>query len=243
MELSYSGLKAYRNCGWLYQLLYVEGRRAPWSLSSALGVSVHQALKEYHAGGPADLDRLLGLLDRHWASPRDTSPREQWESYERGVRMLKNYWRMDRDRKTQVVFVERAFEFFLGRYRVRGTIDRVDRWPDGSYELIDYKTHRGRWSRERVAQDTQIVLYAMALRRAFGIHPQRLSLLFLARGLKETIRPDAGREQELETLLCRVGEAIEKKSFSPDLRFCPRCDFRSQCVYSTAREGVAGGFS
>ena len=32
---------------------------------------------------------------------------------------------------------ERGFEFRLGAHKLRGRFDRVDRLPDGGYELID----------------------------------------------------------------------------------------------------------
>ena len=32
------------------------------------------------------------------------------------------------------------FDFTVGEHHVRGRVDRVDRLPEGDYELIDYKT-------------------------------------------------------------------------------------------------------
>ena len=43
---------------------------------------------------------------------------------------------------------ERGFAFKLGDHHVRGRVDRVDRLPDGGYELIDYKTGRAKTEKQ-----------------------------------------------------------------------------------------------
>ena len=42
----------------------------------------------------------------------------------------------------QPIWLEKQFQFKLGPHVLRGRVDRVDRLPDGGYELIDYKTGR-----------------------------------------------------------------------------------------------------
>ena len=41
---------------------------------------------------------------------------------------------------------------------LRGRVDRVDRRPDGSYELIDYKTGKPR-TEDQLREDVQLSLY------------------------------------------------------------------------------------
>ena len=51
---------------------------------------------------------------------------------------------------------------------MRGRVDRVDRLPDGDYELIDYKTGE-RKSEAELDDDLQLALYRLAAREAWDI--------------------------------------------------------------------------
>ncbi len=51
---------------------------------------------------------------------------------------------------------------------MRGRVDRVDRLPDGSYELIDYKTGE-RKSEAQLENDLQLALYRLAAREAWEL--------------------------------------------------------------------------
>ena len=53
-------------------------------------------------------------------------------------------------------------------HHVRGRVDRVDRLPDGDYELIDYKTGERRTEAE-LENDLQLALYRLAAREAWDV--------------------------------------------------------------------------
>jgi ATP-dependent helicase/nuclease subunit B len=57
--------------------------------------------------------------------------------------------------------------------RIRGYIDRVDRAPDGSLRVIDYKAGSSRISARELEEGTrlQLPLYALAVRDALGLGP------------------------------------------------------------------------
>ena len=66
------------------------------------------------------------------------------------------------------VWLERRFSFKIGDTTIGGRVDRVDRHPDGSYELIDYKTGAPKQAADLV-DDLQIALYRVAAREAWDI--------------------------------------------------------------------------
>ncbi|MCX5783975.1 MAG: PD-(D/E)XK nuclease family protein, partial [Elusimicrobia bacterium] len=138
-ELNYSKIKTYSNCPFLFKHIYVEQKRPPISPQASLGLSVHKALEEFHSRG-GNFDDLLQSYDGNWLNAGYTSVQEQVEYYSKGRQMLDNYWSAEESRKSKVVFVEKDFEFTHGQWRIKGTIDRIDRHPDNVWEIIDYKT-------------------------------------------------------------------------------------------------------
>jgi len=235
LELSYSKVRAYLDCPWLYRLVYVDGQRPVLSPTSSLGHSIHRTLEAYHRKKGCSMGRLLELYDVHWVREGYSSSEEARQSRERGLKMLEKYWGLEQERKSAVLFMEKEFSFQLGRHKIRGIVDRVDRWPDGRYEVIDYKTYPTVWSRERLEGDLQMGLYGMGARRAWNLDPLMLSIYFLEQGEILSISYEPRREPELEGSLREVSGKILKGCFSPRTEHCPRCSFRKICIHSVSR--------
>lgn len=239
VEISYSYLRAYLNCPWLYRLRYIENQHSPRTAPSALGVSIHAALEAYHADGGKSHDDILQAFDAHWMHEGFSSPQEQMEYYKKGQSILQTYWDAESKNENSIVCVERAFSFPLGSHQVRGIIDRVDRRPDGSYEVIDYKTHENVADEGATAEDLQLRMYALALRESLKLEPAWLSFYYVALGRKVSVPYDSSKEKELEELITRVADALSAQTETvPNTSFCPRCDFRTRCT--KAMLGIRG---
>ncbi|MBI3292539.1 MAG: PD-(D/E)XK nuclease family protein [Elusimicrobia bacterium] len=234
VELSFSKLKAYQACPWLYKLMYVDGKRPAMTPHIALGLSIHRALEAYHRLEGRTIDDLLEAYDVHWVNEGFESPQQAMDFYDRGLRILQEYYLGSRERQGDIVWLEQRFEFPLGRHRVRGTIDRVDRKPDGTYEVIDYKTHLELWEQAKVDGDLQLTIYAMACRRALGIEPTHLTYYFLSHGERMTTHRTSQQEAAVIALIKDVGNRVTRQEFSPNLKHCPRCDLRTVCEYGRA---------
>ena len=235
MEISFTRFRVYRECPWKYKLQFVDGRRIPLDPPSSLGVSLHRALERYHRGGEPRWEALAEAYDReflHSGFP-DIETRLQWNR--KGLRVLERYYEAEVQRRTEVVGSEREFVFPLGRHTVRGMVDRIDRHPDGRYELIDYKTRFGFGPNESTPPpdgDLQLRFYALGVKESLSLDPSLLTVHYLAAGRVETRDYDASREQELKGEIARVADAVEAGRFSPDASFCPRCAFRRDCQFS-----------
>jgi DNA helicase-2/ATP-dependent DNA helicase PcrA len=127
-----------------------------------------------------------------------------------------------------------------------GRIDRIDRHPDGSIEVIDYKTGRTKTQRE-VDADDQLSAYALALRDGAVPDPEtgdplpapaRVTLYFTEEDLAlSTTRTDAQldeyRDRLVETVLrIRSGDFAA----TPGWEACGRCDYARICP-NRFREG------
>ncbi|HOX23515.1 MAG TPA: PD-(D/E)XK nuclease family protein, partial [Elusimicrobiales bacterium] len=136
-ELNYSKIRTYRECPRLYRLIYIEQKRQPLTPLSSLGISLHRALDSFHNGG-RDLQDLFDAYDASWLGAGYADAQEQMTHYKRGRQLLESYWLTETERKSTVKWTEKTFEFPAEEFRIKGTIDRVDRNPDGSWEIIDY---------------------------------------------------------------------------------------------------------
>jgi RecB family exonuclease len=236
VEISYSRLRAYQDCPWLFKLLYIDRKRASVTPQSALGGSLHRALAAYYAQDGSTLEQLLDAYEAHWLHMGFSSPQEQAQYHERGAKILNRYWEMEEQRRSKVLFVEKEFAFPLGPYRVRGIIDRVDERPDGSIEVIDYKSQQEPQAEEELRRNRQLQIYGLACREALKLEPAFLSVIYLSAPQTVSVPCRKEDEAEIRELLSEIAGKTASGRYEPDTTHCPACPFRKTCEYSVAKD-------
>jgi len=232
MEMSYSRINAYRTCPWKYKLLYREGMRLPPTPFISLGLSIHRTLEQFHLRKGSSFDDMLECYNNAWVNEGFLSPQQVQDFFEKGQRMLENYWDTNKDAVSEILFLEKDFNFPLGANRLRGIIDRIDRHSDGTYEVIDYKTHAELWSTAKVDSDLQLSLYALACEKALGFVPATLTYYFLAHNKKVSTKRSKEQLEEAVALVEDIAGRIMKDDFKPNLNGCYKCDFKNNCPHS-----------
>ncbi|MFH2204125.1 MAG: PD-(D/E)XK nuclease family protein [Elusimicrobiota bacterium] len=231
MELSFSQLRAYIDCPWLHRLRYIDNMRSAPTPPSALGVSIHGALETFHAAKGKDLESLLDAYEDRWVHAGFGTPQEQLEYHRKGEAILRTYWAAESKSASRIVCVEREFGFPLGSHRIRGKIDRIDQRPDGTYEIIDYKTHLNIATAEETAADLQLRIYAFAARASLKLEPAWMSFYYVAQGSKVSAPCDASGDEELKALLIKAADEMSAENTPvPNTAFCPRCPLRGRCA-------------
>ena len=124
--------------------------------------------------------------------------------------------RLDRQPSPGPVWFERSFSFQLGPHLLRGRVDRVDRHPDGSYELIDYKTGKAKTELE-LREDMQLSLYQMGARESWRLETSAQSYYYVMTGEKVPVEHS---EEELDRVRATVAE-IADGILAPGLRADP----------------------
>ena len=234
-ELNYSKLRAYLDCPFLYRFIYVERRFAPPTPHSSLGLSVHKALGAFHAR-PGDLQDLLAYYEDNWLHQGYATPQLSMEFYNRGAKVLEDWWLHWQANPAQVLYSEKHFQFPHGKWLIKGTIDRVDRLPGGAVELLDYKMgfeDRNEWD---VAGSLQLAIYALGLSRALKQTVSSAGYFILSSLQKVTAPYDPSREEGTLKFISETAEKMLAQTMDRKGN-CPKCPVRRQCPESTAKEG------
>lgn len=234
VEISHSRVQTYERCPWLYHLVYDEGWRAGPSAPAALGQSIHRALDAYLAKTNADksLEALLELFDHHWVNEGFGTPQQTFEAYERGRQILTNFHSIDGKRTSSVVGTEVQFDYEIASdVHFRGTVDRLDKHADGSYEVIEYKTMAEPWAPERVAKDRQMTFYALGLSHKLDGASLKLTYYFLSSGASVVTTRTQQQLEEAHALILDTAGKIRRQEYAPNHASCARCEFGRRCKH------------
>ena len=90
------------------------------------------------------------------------------------------------ERQCKTKFVERQLRYDMGDFNLIGRLDRVDEYPDGTLEIVDYKTGRETVSEEDVAGDLAMSIYQLLLHKKHPDRPIRARIEAVRTGISAT---------------------------------------------------------
>jgi DNA helicase-2/ATP-dependent DNA helicase PcrA len=232
LVLSASDIETYRTCPLKYKFARVFRIPQEPTLNQRFGILVHQVLERFHAGGErsSPLPELLGLLDAGWRRGGFGDSEQEHQLHEKAVSALTRYHERFREEPAEPVWFERSFSFRMGPHLLRGRVDRVDRLPDGGYELIDYKTGVPKTAGE-LQEDVQLSLYAVGAREAWELDAPRQSYYYVLDDAKVPVERDDTDREWITGTVHDVADGILAQGFEPTPSYsaCSRCDYRIVC--------------
>ncbi len=234
LSLSASDLDLYLTCPLKYKFGRVFGIPQEPTINQRFGILIHNVLERFHKddgdGTEQGLDRLMDLFEAGWRRAGFGSSDDELQFRDRAREAMRLYWERESVAEGEPVWLERKFDIRIGPHHVRGRVDRVDRLPDGSHELIDYKTGE-RKSEAELASDLQLALYRLAAREAWDLEAGSGSYYYVldADKVAAPVRPDDA--ERVERTVLEVGEGVLGQDFEPrpSPAVCGWCDYRLIC--------------
>ncbi|MGH2974844.1 MAG: ATP-dependent helicase [Solirubrobacterales bacterium] len=234
LSLSASDLDLYLTCPLKYKFARVFGIPQEPTINQRFGILIHNVLERFHKeaqeGEEPGLDRLMDLFEAGWRRTGFGSSDDELQFRDRAREAMRLYWEREREAEGEPVWLERKFDIRVGAHHVRGRVDRVDRLPDGSHELIDYKTGE-RKSEAALENDLQLALYRMAAREAWGLEVGSGSYYYVLDADKVAAPTKPDDAERVERTVLEVGEGVLGQDFEPRPAptTCSWCDYRLIC--------------
>ncbi len=244
LALSASDVDLYRTCPLKYKFARVFAIPQEPTINQRFGILIHNVLERYHSdeirgaegGGTEDgVNRLLELFEAGWRRTGFGFTDDEMQYRDRAVAALARYYERHSAGASRPVWLERRFSFKIGETTIGGRVDRVDRHPDGSYELIDYKTGPPKKAAD-LADDLQIALYRVAAREAWDIEAADGAYWYVLDDEKVPAGGEADAMERVERTVAEVASGINGQDFEPrpDFNVCSWCDYRLICPASEA---------
>jgi len=238
LGLSANAIETYATCPLQYKLR--RDWQIPGDASAAMqfGNAVHTVLKNYYDPSPQMASQspavLVAAFRKEFAKAviEDEVQRQLYE--ELGEKHLQVLAESRPRGSMEVIAAEARFEFKMGKLKVIGRIDRMDRIEGNCVRVIDYKTGVP-WDQKDADDSLQLSIYAMGAAE-MKYAPRELVLLNV-RGNEEVV---TGRTpSQLERARRKIEEAAEgiaAHEFSPRPGLhCKWCSFVRLCPATEQR--------
>lgn len=244
LYLSPSSIATFEQCCQRYKFLYIDklgdqyGKPRPYF---TMANHVHTTLKDFLSLQPVGLRTsatMEELSRRNWQRYRlgfrDKDDEFRWA--EKALAQLRAFV-STQDISVQPIMMEELVEVEISAGLIlRGRIDRVDKQPDGSLHLIDYKTGN-------VADEIdweQLELHALILSKRLPWPISKISYLYLGNSLMQSITMSADDLHQVHWYVLNTAAKIrQERHFHPKLGpWCAKCDFTCICPSKLEAEPI-----
>ncbi len=248
-QFSYSQLTQFKTCPRQYQTSNVYKIPEPPAANLSFGLTLHSTLQAFYKTVQQEkqatlftefqpdlsLEHLLQVYDEKWMSQGYENKAHMELRKARGREIMTAFYGHFKEDIPRIRFLEKGFKLKVGDYTLSGRLDRADDLPDGTLEIIDYKTGRSKTEKE-VAEDLQLFIYALAAQECFNLPASRLTLYFLDDDTRVTVAPEPKKMEAVKTEIREIADEINRSDFAPtpSQHKCQYCPFSKICDASMA---------
>jgi DNA helicase-2/ATP-dependent DNA helicase PcrA len=262
-KFSFSQLASYESCPYQYKLAHVIKIPTRGNASLSFGQTMHSTMQKFYTRVQElnkvkqsslftpqkdvdmkkdtgvkypSLENLIDLYNQSWIDDWYQNSEQKKIYYEQGKDILKNFYEKNFPNFDIPISLEGWFKVSIDGNILHGRIDRIDQLPDGTLEIIDYKTGRPKEKLESSDKD-QLLLYQIATEELPQFHhigkTSKLTFYYLNNGTKISF---LGTQKEIGKFKSKTALIIEKISShsfeaTPSQYVCGSCSFKEICEF------------
>jgi RecB family exonuclease len=228
-------IELYLFCPRAYHFYYEAGLRwGGMNAGLAFGGNLHRTLQTFHNRGAQErvsLDELLAHLREGWSEAGFSSAEEAAAHLSAGEALLTQYYHNAPADDRETLWTEKTVQHRYEEFVLFGKIDRLDRRPDGSLEVVDYKSGRLTVSEEEVRNSLALVIYQLLVARNHPGVEVYAGILCLRTSVYASVHRtaaelDAAEAEIIETVRTILDDSI--KAALPG-RQCRGCQYPRIC--------------
>ncbi len=236
MRFSASRIKEYMDCPLKFKYNYVLRIPTPQKGYFNVGTTVHavyeEMLRQKMQGKIPVISDAQSMLKNTWDGSAFTSTTQEEQEKTKMQKMLEIWFDFEQNNSNESIDTEQWFDLEIDGKHFAGSIDRIDKTPEGDYIVIDYKTGKTTLSKKKMKEDVQLALYCLAVKEKYGKLPVQAGHFYVHPEKAELRLVDIAKD-ELEAVLERVKEAVAG-ILSEDFEVveetnCRFCDYGAVC--------------
>ena len=265
-KFSFSQINSYNRCPYQYKLSHILKIPMKGSASFSFGNTIHNTLQKFYEriqelnnvkqdtlfGSTINaeksnalnsngikvpkLEELLEMYEEKWIADWYDNKKQREDYFAKGKEILKIFYTSQEENWTIPVSLEGFFKIKVGEFLITGRIDRIDQLEDGTLEIIDYKTGKGK---DKLSTDDrqQLLIYqvvAQTLPEYKNIGDvSKLTFYYVNNDLRQSfIGKDKDIEKMQEKLLSTMNK-IKAGKFKPTPGpfICKYCEYKEICEF------------
>lgn len=238
VTLTPSNLETYNDCPKKFEYGYIFRLSGEASRSMSFGDSIHNTLRDYYrlwlTSKKPSSNELKAIFKNNWKTEGYSSKIEIESAYKKGLETVKNFIVSD---KTKPIEIEKNFELSIGKCKLIGRIDRVNKVSD-EIEIIDYKTGDGRKKNvSEVSKNIPLWIYAIYFSQKNNPENISITLNYILNNKIISAKINQAKldkKNELIKNICdKISGSLETHDFpaQPSEQTCKYCQFKSVCPY------------